>query len=125
MVPAKGLHVTERAAGKPTPKPYIFTTSTQRLMLWPDSTNTPASRQDTPKQRDTPIAWLPLICLEEWLKHPDRHAHEFPHWRMLRSKTRCLTGFAYRITFRNSLRSSSLQEPNDPLPTVVNNFWLL
>jgi hypothetical protein len=44
---------------------------------------------------------------------------------MLRSKTRCLTDFAYRITFRNSLRSSSLQEPNDPLPTVVYDFWSL
>jgi hypothetical protein len=104
-----------------TPKPYIFTTSSQRLMLRPGSTNTPASRQDTPKQRSTPIAWPPPICLEEWLKHSDRHAHRLPYWRMLRSKTRCLTDFAYRITFRNSLRSSSLQEPNDPLPTVVNN----
>lgn len=39
---------------------------------------------------------------------------------MLHSKIRRLTDCAYRATFRTSLRSSSLREPNDPLLTVVD-----
>ena len=43
----------------------------------------------------------------------------------VRSKTRWLTDAANRITFRISLRSSSLQEPRDPLLKVLVIIYTL
>ena len=38
----------------------------------------------------------------------------------MRSKIRCFTEAAIRITYRSSLRSSSMREPRDPLLKVLN-----
>lgn len=38
----------------------------------------------------------------------------------VRSKIRCFTEAAIRITYRSSLRSSSMREPRDPLLKVLN-----
>lgn len=50
-----------------------------------------------------------------------------PTGRNLRSKIRCLTDSAIRITYRISLRSSSIREPRYPLSTVYfdNSFFVV
>ena len=58
---------------------------------------------------------------ENW--YSNRHAARSSRQRNMRSKIWWFTEPAIHITYRSLLRSSSVQEPRDPLLKVV--FWLL
>ena len=57
-------------------------------------------------------------CFDAFDTHPGRPARQAGRCKV-RSRTRWFTMVADRISFRNSLRSSSTREPSDPLPAVV------
>jgi hypothetical protein len=79
-------------------------------------------KKKRPAARSLPLVKGGFDCVVGMNRHSNRHAPR--RKRKVRSKFWWLTGFAIRMTYRISLRSSSIWEPRHPLLKVFFRYVL-